>query len=101
MSSDRYISQNALIKEIAKIRGNLSTKNVGQAIWDTPTADVEEVRHGEWEYRQLDEYKYYEVSCSCCGAKYWGNYDAYNEPDEFYYCPNCGADMRGINNAKE
>ena len=38
--TDRYISQNALIKEIAKIRGNLSTKNVGQAIWDTPTADV-------------------------------------------------------------
>ena len=41
--ADRYISQNALIKEIAKIHGNLSTKNVGQAIWDTPTADVVEV----------------------------------------------------------
>lgn len=40
MSGDRYISQNALITEIAKIHGNLSTKNVGQAIWDTPTADV-------------------------------------------------------------
>lgn len=43
MSGDRYISQNALIKEIAKIRGNLNTRNVGQAIWDTPTADVVEV----------------------------------------------------------
>lgn len=43
MSGDRYISQNALIKEIAKIHGNLNTKNVGQAIWDTPTADVVEV----------------------------------------------------------
>ena len=42
-TADRYISQNALIKEIAKIHGNLSTKNVGQAIWDTPTADVVEV----------------------------------------------------------
>ena len=41
--ADRYISQNALIKEIAKIHGNLSTKNVGQAIWDTPTADAVEV----------------------------------------------------------
>lgn len=41
--ADRYISQNALIKEILKIHGNLSTKNVGQAIWDTPTADVVEV----------------------------------------------------------
>jgi hypothetical protein len=43
MSGDRFISQNALIKEIAKIRGNLNTRNVGQAIWDTPTADVVEV----------------------------------------------------------
>ena len=40
---DRYISQNALITEIAKIHGNLNTRNVGQAIWDTPTADVVEV----------------------------------------------------------
>ena len=43
MSGDRYISQNALITEIAKIHGNLNTRNVGQAIWDTPTADVVEV----------------------------------------------------------
>ena len=46
MNGDRYISQNALIKEIAKIHGNLSTKNVGQAIWDTPTADVVEIPEG-------------------------------------------------------
>ena len=43
MSADRYISQNELITEIAKIHGNLNTRNVGQAIWDTPTADVVEV----------------------------------------------------------
>lgn len=42
-NADRYISQNALISEIAKIHGNLNTRNVGQAIWDTPTADVVEV----------------------------------------------------------
>lgn len=46
MMDDRYISQNALITEIAKIRGNLNTRNVGQAIWDTPTADVVEVVKG-------------------------------------------------------
>ncbi len=40
---DRYISQNALISEIAKIKGNLNARNVGQAIWDTPTADVVEI----------------------------------------------------------
>ena len=60
-----------------------------------PTADVEEVRHGEWQYEQLDEYKFYKVTCPYCDAYYMGNYDAYNEPDEFNYCPNCGAKMDG------
>jgi hypothetical protein len=61
----------------------------------SPAADVVEVKHGEWEYEQLDEYKYYKVTCPYCNAEYWGNYDAYNEPDDFNYCPNCGAKMDG------
>jgi hypothetical protein len=60
-----------------------------------PTADVVEVRHGEWQYEQLDEYKFYKVTCPYCGAYYYGNYDAYHDPDEFNYCPNCGAKMDG------
>lgn len=60
-----------------------------------PTSDVEEVRHGEWQYEQLDEYKFYKVTCPYCDAYYMGNYDAYNEPDEFNYCPNCSAKMDG------
>lgn len=52
---DRYISQNALISEIAKIPGNLNTRNVGQAIWDTPTADVVEVvRCKDCEFSRFD-----------------------------------------------
>ena len=58
MNGDRYISQNALITEIAKIHGNLSTKNVGQAIWDTPTADaVEVVRCKDCKHRNPNGYK--------------------------------------------
>ena len=60
-----------------------------------PTADVEEVRHGEWQYEQLDEYKFYKVTCPYCEAYYYGNYDAYHDPDDFNYCPNCGAKMDG------
>lgn len=90
----RYIDADVLIDDLIHNR-SFYPALVSSAIKNTPTADVVEVRHGEWEYRQLDEYKYYEVSCSCCGAKYWGNYDAYNEPDGFYYCPNCGAKMDG------
>ena len=43
--ADRYISEKALIEEIAKIADlrKLSTKTVGIAISATPTADVVEV----------------------------------------------------------
>lgn len=62
-----------------------------------PTADVVEVRHGEWrpplgddgcgwncggEIKQI-------LGCSCCGHFYQ------NAP--YNYCPNCGAKMRGDN----
>lgn len=89
----KYIDADAVLNNLPN---DLPYKaSVKRVLIQAPSADVVEVRHGEWEYRQLDEYKYYEVTCSCCGAKYWGNYDAYNEPDEFYYCPNCGAKMDG------
>lgn len=54
-----------------------------------------EVKHGDWHMRGLDEFRKYKVTCSCCSASYVGNYDAYVEPEDFYYCPNCGAKMDG------
>lgn len=43
--ADRYISDKALIENIAKIEDlrTLSTKTIGEAISKTPTADVVEV----------------------------------------------------------
>ena len=97
MSGDRYISQNALITEIAKIHGNLNTKNVGQAIWDTPTADVVEVRHGEWIYHEcVSSYDGCKsgYSCSMCNA--FVDEEIF-DTDEFHkaFCGNCGAKMDG------
>ena len=51
-------------------------------------------RTGRWIDKMLDHFRKYEVVCSECGARYIGNYDSYDEPYEFNYCPNCGADMR-------
>lgn len=48
---------------------------------------------GQWRMKELDKFRKYEVVCSECGAKYIGNYDAYDEPCEFNYCPNCGSRM--------
>lgn len=60
-----------------------------------PAADVAEVKHGKWEGKQLDNFKKYQVACSNCGWIGIENYDSYNDPSDFNYCPNCGAKMDG------
>lgn len=51
---------------------------------DEPTADVVEVKHGEWKQARYTEANLY--ICSECDAP---------EYKKHRYCPNCGADMRG------
>ena len=53
-----------------------------------------ERKKGRWKEKMLDHFRKYEAVCSECGARYIGNYDSYDEPDEFNYCPNCGARMK-------
>lgn len=49
---------------------------------DVPTADVQEVKHGKWDYGQ----NIFPCFCSECGQ----------EADMVYaYCPHCGARMDG------
>ena len=59
-----------------------------------PTADVVEVRRGEWKSTNISSYfggVIYE--CSLCGAK-----DGDHSSILGNYCWRCGADMRGNNN---
>lgn len=63
------------------------------AVKDFPAADVVPVKHGKWEGKQLDNFKKYQVACSNCGWIGIENYDSYNDPSDFNYCPNCGARM--------
>ena len=76
----RYIDADLLIQNIASIEDlrTLSTKTIGEAIDKTPTADVEEVKHGYW---LLDG------RCSECLANPLTTHKS--------YCPNCGAKMDG------
>ena len=56
------------------------------AIGKTQAADVAPVRHGRWLCVDTDTEQFF--LCNRCKKKeYW----------ESNYCPNCGADMRGIN----
>ena len=56
-------------------------RTVEMVVEDTPTADVEPMRHGKWSSGILD------FSCSACGV-YQNMYTGKSK-----YCPNCGAKM--------
>ena len=55
--------------------------------------DIEPIRIGHWISKNLDHFRKYEVVCSNCSARYVGNYDSYDEPYDFNYCPYCGSKM--------
>lgn len=66
----------------------------GYEISDVPTADVEEVRHGEWiselvkkcDWKGNKQSYYQPISCSLCHE---------SQAIKYPYCPYCGAKMDG------
>lgn len=69
--------------------------DVRKALQMTPTADVQEVRHGRWIEKNLDAFRKVECSCSMCGWSGVENYDSYVDIHDFEFCPYCGAKMDG------
>lgn len=63
-----------------------------EVLEDTPTADVEEVRHGKWKKEQFLADVCGEFRCSLCGFTYC---EADPEYPPHKYCPYCGAKMDG------
>lgn len=56
---------------------------------NVPTADVVEVKHGEWKQCFEDWRKQIEGDeCSACGFQHYGT-----SISNYNYCPNCGAKM--------
>lgn len=51
------------------------------------------VKRGRWIGKQLDNFRKYQVTCSECGWIGIENFDSYNEPSDFNFCPYCGAKM--------
>ena len=71
-----------------------SLSDVRKAIEQTPTADVVEVRHGEW--GASDKYfSYYQYKCSNCGCDDYTQTGRNGQCKLMRYCPNCGAKMDG------
>ena len=96
----RYIDADAAIKRFEELHGNENTLlNSYNADWivsfieGQPTADVQEVMHGHWIEKALDNFRKVECSCSICGWSGVENYDSYVDIHDFEYCPYCGAKM--------
>lgn len=66
--------------------------DVKQAIWQTPTADVVEAKHGRWIIVQ-NNLSFVDGKCSECGYT-----DCFDESGFYNYCPACGAKMNERNN---
>lgn len=101
-----YIKRQDAIDEILRhgSTGNYDLNNglimAVNAVHSVPTAGVVPVVHGKWVYKPLDKFRKYQVKCSNCDIAFIGNYDAYDEPGDFNYCPNCGAKMDEVNDGE-
>lgn len=89
----RYIdAENIKLKGISVFDQNLemlvSLSDVRKSLQMTPTADVQEVRHGEWKRTSPTTPKsYYRRICSVCCVV------AYMIGKKYSYCPYCGEKM--------
>lgn len=88
----RYIDADELTEEIKSLKISLGGKDILsdrvkesilRIIDEQPTADVVEVKHGEWE-RKIKNGRPRGLKCSLCGR---------NIHFHENYCPECGAKM--------
>ena len=85
-----YVEREALIAKLKEKTINTETAFINCVLIgllkNAPTADVVEVRHGEWRYE--GDYK----ACSLCGTFVeWNTLGT----SHWKYCPFCGAKMDG------
>ena len=81
-----YIEREAVKASILKNCGDFTETDAALIVNEIPTADVVEVRHGEWIKRTEHLYK-----CSLCGNSAFMSLGGI----PCNYCPECGAKMDG------
>ena len=87
----RYIDPDELLKSLPD---DLPYKaSVKRVLMQAPTADVVEVRHGEW-IEKDDGWGGVLYTCSACGCD-WTTIDGTPFENNMRYCPECGAKMDG------
>ena len=94
-----YIDKEKLLQKLSrmieyckndnKVNGLTALFQVGDAIMDCPTADVQEVKHGRWAHLGGDEW-----CCTCCGLV--KHTEGHWEKPTAKYCEKCGAEINGM-----
>lgn len=79
-----WFQNHVIIGSDGKMR--YSGKYIESIIDEQPTVETEPVRHGYWMIRGGDMW------CSECGYE---DVTEFGEPEDYHYCPNCGARMGG------
>ena len=63
-------------------------------IEEEPTLDVKPVIKGKWIYEENDWFTNYR--CSVCKEVFCGNDIGVSIESIYHFCPNCGADMKEV-----
>lgn len=86
-----YIDRTDLIKNLNKFAPEHYTALINQLIMKQPTADVVEVKHGEWKKIECG------TICTNCNRVYDNDFEfSYKQINEYFkQCPECGAKMDG------
>ena len=95
-----YIKRDSVLNTIHRFRGYIDEDmewRMKFAINKIPSADVAEVKHGEWIcypecLRYMNAYAADHIVCSVC-EECFSILD--NDTERFDYCPHCGARMDG------
>ena len=91
----RYIDADKAKHEFNIGFGGVSHAVIANQIIDSiPTADVVEVKHGEWISKTFKVTGRKFITCSVCNSPIDSTYTHIDE-NEFDYCPYCGAKMDG------
>ncbi len=86
-----HIEREALLKKLCDDDPANMEDYYYNAIANFPSADVVEVRHGEWIYCSETINLRSHFYCSACNGARYEHYAKNN----FRYCPSCGAKMDG------
>lgn len=92
--NDEYIKREAVIKgftDLLQKPGDIYPTDITTMMQRIPAEEVRPAVRGEWVYLYDENYK-----CSECGE--WYSVDVTPIEEGMFYCPNCGADMRGEDN---